>query len=82
MNVTTRRWLACAQAHTLGNGRGRLSYWAYAMVKAADLTEEEKDRAMATAKKMLDQGKLRGDISEQWIKDGFTHEQFRNELFL
>jgi hypothetical protein len=80
--MNTKRWLSVAQAHTMGNSKGKLSYWVYAIVKAADLTEEQKTKAIESAKRIINQGKWRGKISEQWIKDGFTNEQFHSELFL
>jgi hypothetical protein len=82
MTVIERRWMQGAHSHSVGNTKQAISYWAHNMIKAARLTKQQATIANRGAKETIAQGKLRGDISERWIKDGLTNEQFHNELFL
>ena len=81
MNQNHKEWLETAKANKVGDSWG-LCKWTLAMVKAAKLSQDEKDLALLDAMKIIKDGGLRGDISDCWRDLGMSNEQFNFELFV
>lgn len=64
------------------NSEESLKQWVLDLVEQSQLSVIKKECAKAIGFRVIREGRWRGDISEQLVKQGFTNEEFNFELYL